>query len=128
MIRRIAKCKQCKPCDDDCSKCGKQGYFGSCDDLECVEYGHGSNQCTRWVSNEEIEKHNKGYDMQKLNVRFKPETSKLIENLSKKHNVVASKVARDAITIGLGIMNSKTGYVSHSDFFKSPEEIANEMV
>lgn len=62
--------------------------------------------------------------MQKLNVRFKPETSTLLDKLAEKHKETFSKVARDAMDIGIGVMKSNGEYVSPNDFFKKPEEQA----
>jgi len=66
MARKIRECTHCKPGDDDCQHCGLQGFIGSCDDLECQEYGHGSNQCTAWVSNDELQQHKSAQDYERL--------------------------------------------------------------
>ena len=49
--------------------------------------------------------------MKKLDVRFEELTSKIISEMSDKHKKTFSKVARDAITIGLGVMTSELEYI-----------------
>jgi hypothetical protein len=60
--------------------------------------------------------------MEKLNVRFEDSTSELIGELSGKFNETSSKVARDAMAIGLGVMTSEGKYVKPEEFLKRVEE------
>ena len=64
--------------------------------------------------------------MKPLNVRFKSETSELIDKLAEKHSETSSRVARDAMRIGLGIMTSSGVYVSPNDFFKDPKDLEEQ--
>lgn len=60
--------------------------------------------------------------MEKLNVRFESSTSELISELSGKFKETSSKVARDAMTIGLGVMTSEGKHIKPEEFFKKIEE------
>lgn len=64
--------------------------------------------------------------MQKLNVRFKSETEQLLSDLAEKRNSTVSKVARDAMEFGIGIMSSSGDHIKREDFFKSIEERLSE--
>ena len=51
--------------------------------------------------------------MEKLNVRFSPAYEKLIKEIAEKHDKTFSKVARDAMAIGVGIMQTSNNGVEY---------------
>lgn len=65
--------------------------------------------------------------MEKLNVRFPKSIVDDLAFASSKFNVTASKVARDAMALGLGIMSSNGAYVAPDEYLKSAYEIECEV-
>ena len=65
--------------------------------------------------------------MKKLNVRFPKSIVDDLAFASSKFNVTASKVARDAMVLGLGLMSSNGAYITPDEYLKSVDEIESEV-